>query len=84
MLYILFDITALALNGSRCGNMDYVFGAALSHFVGLLMFVIGYDIVCHWFVRLFSISVRGCHYIDQHMDQHMDWIRRTLGTIHGG
>lgn len=32
--------------------MDYIFGSALSHFAGLALFIIGYDIACQWFVNL--------------------------------
>ncbi|KAF7375073.1 CxC2 domain-containing protein [Mycena sanguinolenta] len=38
--------------GEKYGNMDYVVASAWRHFVGLLFFLLSYDIMCQWSKKL--------------------------------
>ncbi|KAE9407625.1 hypothetical protein BT96DRAFT_986280 [Gymnopus androsaceus JB14] len=66
--------------GEWYGNMDYVFASVLAHFVGLLTFIIGYDITCQWFVHLFERMMT--HWPD-HLKPKTEWTGiPVIGKFH--
>jgi hypothetical protein len=38
--------------------MDYSFASWLTHFLGIRLVFIGYDIVCQWYIHLFDRSLK--------------------------
>lgn len=36
--------------------MDYIFGSALSHYHGVPLCIVGYDIACQWFAHIYKRS----------------------------
>ncbi|KAE9387407.1 hypothetical protein BT96DRAFT_837684, partial [Gymnopus androsaceus JB14] len=40
--------------GERYANMDYVFASVLRQYLGIVLIIVGYDIVCQWFIHLFA------------------------------
>ncbi|KAE9389225.1 hypothetical protein BT96DRAFT_1003441 [Gymnopus androsaceus JB14] len=40
--------------GKRYGNMDYVFASVLRQYLGIVLVIVAYNIVCQWFINLFA------------------------------
>lgn len=56
LLFIYYRGSLLTIVCDSYGNMDYIFGSALYHFMGLLLCIVGYDIACQWFTHIYERS----------------------------